>query len=205
MLITDFVARYQKTFLDAIQTTKVFDKSGQEISFDNAVQQIVDMLLRLENEDKKLMLVGNGGSAGITSHMALDFWKNGGIKATAFNDSSLLTAVANDYSFEEVFSKPIEIFANSGDMLFAISSSGNSKNIANAAKAATEKHCEVITFSGFSLDNSLLKLGDFNFYVASNSYGMVETAHAYIIHCLLDAKLYCKSSVDIFEKNMKMI
>ena len=119
------------------------------------------------------------GSAAIASHMALDFWKNANVKAVAFNDASLLTALANDYSYAEVFSKSIEVFGDAGDALMAISASGNSQNIVNAAVSAKQKDIDVITFSGFSLDNKLKQQGAINFYVPSESYGLVETAHAY--------------------------
>jgi len=135
---------------------------------------------------KKIMIIGNGGSAGISSHLAVDFWKNGGIKSTAFNDSSLLTCISNDYSYEQVFEKPIEMFAESGDILFAISSSGNSKNILNAVNTAKAKGVFVITLSGFSSDNKLRQLGDINIYTPHNDYGVVEVSHVAIIHSLLN-------------------
>ena len=147
------------------------------------------------------MLVGNGGSAGITSHMALDFWKNGKVKALAFNDPSLLTALGNDIGYEFVFSKSVEMFGDKGDLLIAISSSGNSPNIINASIEARNKGCKVITLSGFSLDNKLIKLGDYNFYVDSYSYGIVEVLHTLMIHNLLDEKLYSIDNIDIHNKN----
>lgn len=204
MLIPDFVATYQKRFTDCIENIKVYDNQGVEMSFSDGISRSVELLLAIEKQGKKLMLVGNGGSAAIASHMALDFWKNAHVKATAFNDSSLLTALANDYSYAEVFSKSIETFGEQGDALMAISSSGNSENVVNAALAANRKQIDVITFSGFSLDNKLKQQGAINFYVVAESYGLVETAHAYIIHAILDAKLYCVDKVNIFDRNKKM-
>ena len=95
------------------------------------------------------MIIGNGGSAGVASHMAVDFWKNGGVRAMTFNDAPVLTCVANDYSYEEVFEVPIRQFANPGDIAICISSSGSSINIRRGAKAAKEMGCHVITCSGF--------------------------------------------------------
>jgi len=149
-------------------------------------------------------MVGNGGSASICSHMTVDYWKNGNIRSTAFNDSSLLTTVSNDYSYAEVFSKTIEMFADEGDMLYCISSSGKSVNILNGADAALKKNCNVITFSGFSEDNPLRKKGMFNFYVPAVSYGYCEILHLFIIHAILDAKMYCNDGVDIFNANKKL-
>jgi len=204
MLIPDFVSTFQKLFVDCIENVKVFDNEGVEMSFNDGISRSVELLLAIEKQGKKLMLVGNGGSAAIASHMALDFWKNAHVKATAFNDSSLLTALANDYSYAEVFSKAIEMFGEQGDALMAISSSGNSENVVNAALAANRKQIDVITFSGFATDNKLKPQGAINFYVGTESYGLVETAHAYIIHVILDAKLYCIDKVNIFDRNKKM-
>ena len=146
-------------------------------------------------------MVGNGGSASIASHQSVDYWKNGGIRASAFNDSSLLTCLSNDYSYAEVFSKAVEMFGEEGDMIYCISSSGKSQNILNAAKSAKEKKCTVITFSGFEESNPLRKEGELNFYVPDFSYGFVEILHLFIIHSILDAKMYCHDGVDIFYKN----
>lgn len=204
MLIPDFVTTYQKRFIECIENVKVYDNEGVEMPFSDGISRSVELLLTIERQGKKLMLVGNGGSAAIASHMALDFWKNANVKATAFNDTSLLTALANDYSYAEVFSKSVEMFADEGDALMAISSSGNSQNIVNAAVSANRKGINVITLSGFSPENNLKSKGAINFYVAAESYGFVETAHAYIIHVILDAKLYCVDKVNIFDRNKKM-
>lgn len=204
MKITEFVQEYNKQFVQALENTETSNKSATKIKLSSTVEEIVALFKQLAENNKKIMFVGNGGSAGITSHMALDFWKNGKVKATAFNDSSLLTAVANDYSYPEVFAKPIEIFAESGDLLIAISASGNSPNIVNAANAAKEKGCFVVTFSGFAPNNKLRTLGDFNFYVPSFSYGLVETLHAHLIHLLLDAKMRCADGINIFHKNQPL-
>lgn len=143
----------------------------------------------IASKDKKIMFIGNGGSAAIASHMALDFWKNGRIKATAFNDSSLLTCLSNDYGYEYVFEKAVEMFADAGDLLFSISSSGNSKNILNGVQAARQKGCKIITLSGFNNDNALRLKGSINFFVSSDKYGPVEVLHQFICHYILDIYL----------------
>ena len=104
----------------------------------------------------------------------------------AFNDSALLTCVSNDYGYEHVFEKPVEMFADTGDLLIAISSSGKSQNILRAVGAARLKNAKMITLSGFDEDNPLRSMGDLNFYVPSPSYGPVEVVHHSICHCLLD-------------------
>ncbi|TAM38080.1 SIS domain-containing protein, partial [bacterium] len=104
---------------------------------------------------------------------------------------SLLTCVSNDLGYENVFSVPIERLAKKGDILFAISSSGKSKNILNAVSSAKKKGCFVISLSGFSSRNPLRSTGSVNFYVPSSSYGAVEIAHLAICHAIVDT-LYKK-------------
>jgi D-sedoheptulose 7-phosphate isomerase len=136
-----------------------------------------------------VMFVGNGGSAGIAGHLAIDFAKNGGVRAVTFNDPSSLTCLGNDLGYDQVFAKQVEMQAIAGDVLIAISSSGGSKNILNAAHVAAKLKCEVVTLSGFSAGNELRKLGDVNFFVDSAVYGFVETAHQAILHAILDTAM----------------
>jgi len=137
-------------------------------------------------EGRKVIFIGNGGSAAIASHQAVDYWKNGGMRAIAFNDSSLLTCISNDYGYQYVFEKPIERFADSGDVLLAISSSGKSENILRGCRAALALGCDLVTMSGFKPDNPLRSIGHVNFYAASSSYGHVEIAHLALCHCIVD-------------------
>lgn len=153
------------------------------------VANAIDLLIYYLNKtrtDRKIMIIGNGGSAGIAMHALQDYANIGGLKTLDFYGPALLTCMANDYGYENVFSKPIEMFAESGDRLFAISSSGKSPNILNACESALAKGCYIVTFSGFSPDNPLRKLGNLNFYVPSTHYGFVELAHQVLIHCILD-------------------
>ena len=161
-------------------------KGSRKIEASKAFYMVAGLIKRIRQKNKKIIFIGNGGSASIASHQAVDYWKNGHIKAIAFNDSSLLTCISNDYGYENVFSTPMEKFADKGDLLFAISSSGGSKNILNGVKAAKKKRCFIVTLSGFSSKNPLRKSGDINFYVRSDSYGIVEITHLAICHSILD-------------------
>ena len=137
----------------------------------------------------KVMFVGNGGSAGIAGHLAIDFAKNGGVRAVTFNDASSLTCLGNDLGYDQVFAKQVEMQGFAGDVLVAISSSGASPNILNAVKAASAIGCEVVTLSGFAEDNPLRAMGDVNFFVDSAVYGFVETAHQAVLHAILDTAM----------------
>ena len=160
--------------------------------FNQSVGDAIDMINKCSDSGKKIMFIGNGASAAISSHMATDFWKNGGIKAVAFNDSSLLTCISNDYGYQYVFEKPIEMFAEKGDILIAISSSGRSENIIKGARMALYKGCKLITLSGFEENNTLRSLGNINFYVPSSSYGPVEIIHQAICHSIIDVIIETK-------------
>lgn len=134
---------------------------------------------------QRLFLIGNGGSAGIASHMAADFLKNGDIPATALTDPATLTCLANDFSYADVFAKQIELQAHPHDILIAISSSGRSANILRACDAARSCDAKIVTLTGFDKDNPLSKLGDHNYHVASHDYGIVETVHLGMLHATL--------------------
>ena len=200
MEIKQFVKKYSDDFSSLLNLLEASEGTSR-LSYEAGIEKAVEMVKKVQAGNEKIIMVGNGGSAGIASHQAVDYWKNGKVRATAFNDSSLLTCISNDFSYAEVFSKPIEAFADKGDVVFCISSSGSSKNILNAAEQAKKSGCIVITFSGFKADNPLRKMGDINFYLPSHSYGYVEILHLFIIHSILDAKLYCFDKVDVFSAN----
>ncbi len=91
-----------------------------------------------------------------------------------------------DQGYEHIFSRPLEFLGNPGDLLVAISSSGNSQNIVNAIQAAEDKEMQVITFSGFQRDNRISSMGTYNIYVPSNQYGIVESIHNLMLQQIVD-------------------
>ena len=155
------------------------------ISLDAAFTQAVETALSVKARKSRVFFVGNGGSAAIASHMTTDWLKNGGFAALCFNDGSQLTCLSNDLGYEQSFALPIERHAREGDLLIAISSSGNSANILAAVAAARPK-MHVITLSGFKNDNPLRLMGDLNFWLPDSNYGFVEIGHLAICHAILD-------------------
>lgn len=151
-----------------------------------AIVQVMDYLRELRNGNHKLYIIGNGGSAAIASHALVDFVNVAKIQAQVFHENSLITCMANDYGYENVYSRVLSTFIHPKDMLIAISSSGKSANICNAAKVAKEKGAKVATLTGFSENNPLRKLGDFNFWLNSEDYGYVEVGHQFILHNISD-------------------
>ena len=152
-----------------------------------ALQESIRLLQGTKAQNRKIILIGNGGSSAIAEHMAVDLTKNAGLRATAISGSPMLTTFANDFGYEKVYQKAIEAFGDEGDVLIAISSSGTSKNILNACAAGRAKNMSMITLSGFDADNPLRKLGDINLWVNSRAFGYVEMIHNSLLHYINDA------------------
>jgi D-sedoheptulose 7-phosphate isomerase len=170
------------------------DAAGRPLALGEAVAAFHDEVARCAAAGGKIFYIGNGGSASIAGHMAADLWKNGGVKTLCFSEPSLLTCLSNDLGYENVFSAPTESYADKGDVYVAISSSGQSKNILKAAEAALKKGCVLVTLSGFKADNPLRKMGALNFYVESEVYGVVETAHSALCHAVVDCVIREKAA-----------
>lgn len=140
----------------------------------------------VKKNKKKIIIVGNGGSAAIASHFSVDMTKNGNIRTINFNESDLLTCFANDYGYENWVKKALDFYLDSGDLIILISSSGNSKNMINAAKYLMNKKNFLITFTGFNGKNKLSKFGKLNFTVNSKSYNFIENIHQYWLLLTVD-------------------
>ena len=135
---------------------------------------------------KKIILVGNGGSAAMASHVAVDFTKAAGIRAINFNEADLITCFANDYGYEHWVAKALEAYADQGDLVILISSSGKSPNMLNGARQAKAMDLPLVTVSGFSADNPIRKLGDLNLWVDSTAYNIVEMTHHVWLVAIID-------------------
>ena len=195
------ITDYFNALADAAEHAAITDAHGKPMAREDAYALAMREVREVHDAGGKLMFIGNGGSAGIASHMAIDYSRNGGIRAVAFNDAAALTCLANDFGYENVFVKQIEMHAQAGDMLIAISSSGQSMNILKAADVARERGCKVYTFSGFSPDNPLRNYGALNFYVASGEYGFVEITHLSLIHSILDLTMGWGSTIALKENH----
>lgn len=134
----------------------------------------------------RTVIVGNGGSAGIASHLAIDFSKNAGIPAITFSDPCQITCLANDFGFEHWLAHAIRLNCRGSDVLIAISSSGRSANIINGVKSARSLGMGVATLSGMAPDNPLRAMGDVNLFADSRSYNLIETAHQFWLMAVVD-------------------
>jgi D-sedoheptulose 7-phosphate isomerase len=173
---------YLKSYLEDLSLTL----QPNEVILEKLIK-IRDLLLEVTSNGKKIIIFGNGGSAAIASHFSVDLTKNAQLKCINFHDASLITCFSNDYGFERWVEKAIDFYGDEGDLLIVISSSGSSTNMLNGVKAARESNFHsVITFSGFSSDNPLNKLGDVNLWVDSKAYNFVENTHQVWLLAIVD-------------------
>jgi D-sedoheptulose 7-phosphate isomerase len=178
---------YMDCLKRCLDSVEVSTTGGAPMTVQEGLNRWLRMTKELMDHHHTMFFVGNGASAMMAAHMAADASKNSNLRAMAFNDPALLTAVSNDISYEQSFALPLRRFGNADDILVTISSSGGSPNIIAATAVARELKLQIITLSGMKPDNPSRQLGDLNFYVPSMSYGITEAAHQSILHCWLDA------------------
>lgn len=142
-----------------------------------AFQKFVLELKKVKNKNKKVILVGNGGSAAMASHVSVDLTKQCGIRAVNFNEADLITCFANDYGHDNWMMEAIKKFKDPGDLIVLISSSGNSKNLIVAGNYCKKNKINLVTFTGFGGKNKLSKLGKINFWLNSKNYNQIEMVH----------------------------
>ncbi len=159
-----------------------------DVSLDNGVEHAGEIIQKTIASKSSIWWVGNGGSASICSHLSQDLLNKLGAKSIFLGDPSLITCMTNDYGYNNVYSRPLEIFVQPGDLLIAISSSGNSENILACADMAIKKGMNLITLSGLSDNNRLWNMKcNLSFFISSNLYGIVEVAHEAILHSIIES------------------
>ena len=182
-------SRIRQLFLDSIETKRQsIDVLTPQIE---RASQVMDSSLLNE---RKILSCGNGGSAGDAQHFSSELLnrferERPSLPAIALTtDSSTITSIANDYSYGEVFSKQIRALGQPGDILLAISTSGNSNNVINAILAAHDRDMYVIALTGREggAISSLLLPNDVEICVPAHSTARIQEVHLLIIHCLCD-------------------
>ncbi len=164
-----------------------YTTQDQNINEQDAMDIGHHFIKKTNSEGGIIYVIGNGGSAGIASHFSNDLMKALQIPSQTLYDSNLMTCLSNDIGYDQVFSYPLERLMKPQDLLVAISSSGKSQNILKAVEIANSRKAFVVTFSGFSSSNPLRWMGSLNFWVNRTDYGLVETAHFFLLHALIDA------------------
>ncbi|MBC8282438.1 MAG: SIS domain-containing protein [Nitrospinae bacterium] len=169
-----------------ITSAEFTDEQRESLPYSDGFDSNLKLLKEAREKKSCVFLVGNGGSAAIVSHIFNDLINVAKLRAFTLHESSMVTCMSNDYGYENVYSRPLSTLAQKNDLLIAVSSSGKSPNILNAANCMKEIGGTVITLSGFSKDNPLRKMGSVNFWLNSNDYGLVEVGHMFFLHCLSD-------------------
>ncbi len=183
----NYYNKYMEDIFEGLKKSIVTLSTGEEITIDEGYEIWADKAYQLNEYKNGLMFFcGNGASATMAEHMSHDWFQNGEINTYSVSETSHLTAISNDVSYEDVFAYRVKRICSERDILVTISSSGNSPNIVKAIKTAREKGTYIITVSGKKADNTSRNSGDLNFYVPLDTYGMVESAHASLIHGALD-------------------
>lgn len=179
--------QYINELIEKLETTEIWRNNDfQYGSYSEGIGMLVEVFTQHKKSQSEVFFIGNGGSCAIASHMTADFMKNGGMNTYSLYDNAVTTCMGNDYGYEYIFSKPLEFLMKEGDLLVAISSSGDSRNIVQAVNAAHKKGAQVVTFTGFKSDNAAKKRGDVNVYVPCEKYGIVESIHNLILQQIVD-------------------
>lgn len=138
----------------------------------------------------QIFSAGNGGSAAIAAHLCCDWTKSTRMEGepalkvySLMENTSLLTALANDVSYEEAISEQLKLYGLAGDAVVLISCSGSSPNVVRAAQTARKMEIDVISLTGFD-GGKLMALSDVNLHIALSNYGMVEDCHQMVMHVL---------------------
>ena len=173
-------------FYRRVSEGKFTGSDGNSLDAESGIEKILEELHLTKTSGKRVFIIGNGGSAAVASHTVTDFLNKGKLSASTLHEPALLTCMTNDYGYEEAFTRILSTVAGKGDVLFAISSSGQSVNIHNAVKRMQELEGTVISLSGFRYDNPLRLLGDLNFWIDSTDYGVVEMGHLFLLHHIAD-------------------
>lgn len=185
----DLINRINQNFQESINVKQMAaDMLAEPIA--RAAQSMTRCLL----DGGKILSCGNGGSAGDAQHFSSEMlnrfeMERPGLPAVALTtDSSTITSIANDYSYEQIFSKQVSALGQQGDILLAISTSGNSANVNLAVNAAHQREMTVVALSGKQGGelSSLLSIDDVEIRVPSDSTARIQEVHLLAIHCLCD-------------------
>ena len=185
----DLIARVAKNFEDSAHT-----KLGAIEQMAAPVAAAIETMTQCLLNGGKILACGNGGSAGDAQHFAAELIgrfeaERQELAAIALTtDSSILTAVGNDYGFDQIFSKQVRGLGHAGDVLLAISTSGNSSNVIAVIKAAHEHDMTVIamTGKGGGQIGEMLQDHDINLCVPADRTARIQETHLLVIHCLCD-------------------
>lgn len=183
----EYAIKYLESFVGGLKSP-VYEIDMIETLPSDFLTELLDLTNSVQLKKGRIFFFGNGASASFANHMALDWSKNGGVRALSLSDSALLTALANDYSYEDAFKEFAKINSlGKDDLVATISSSGNSPNVVSVLDYANEVGAASFALSGLKPDNKSRKKAKLSVYYPFKTYGMVECAHQVYLHLWLDA------------------
>jgi len=185
----DLTVRINKQFEDSVQV-----KQQSKAVLAQPIAETAQAMAHCLQQDGKILCCGNGGSAADSQHFAAELinrfeMERPGLAAIALTtDSSVLTSIANDYDYNQIFSKQVSALGRTNDVLLAISTSGNSVNVVAAISAAHERNMRVIALTGRDGGKMglMLRQGDIHICVPTQSTARIQEVHLLALHCICD-------------------
>ncbi len=197
-----YYKNYYKSITEGLKNS-AFLIDSIDTSGDIFFKEFNNLLLDIKKNCKRIYFFGNGASAAFANHMALDFSKNGKILSKSLSDSAMLTALSNDFSYDDAMVEFLKIEGVSNeDLVITISSSGNSSNIVNVLKHCKSNNIKTLALSGLKSNNNSISLSNYSIYVPMKTYGMVECIHQVFLHLILDELMEIKEWDRDVEQNM---
>ena len=173
--------------LGEVHSTTRCKVGGQASELAQGYLALAELLRATRERQGTVWWVGNGGSCAICSHLAQDVMNKLEMRSQVLSDPSLMTCMANDFGYAEVYARPLARLARPGDALVAISSSGNSDNILACAAVAKQMGLGLITLSAFSDTNRLWNAeADISLYLPVTLYGLAEVGHEALLHAAIE-------------------
>ena len=161
------------------------------LAFNQSIYPTLERFKALAEEvrenNAKLIFAGNGASAAISAHGAVDFTKQAKIRGITFNEADLITCFANDFGYDNWMAEGVKHYADPNDVIVLTSVSGTSLSVVNAAKVAKEMGLKVVSFTGRHEDNALRELSNIGFWVDSHAYNIVECIHMIWLTTVIDS------------------
>ncbi|GAB5046368.1 D-sedoheptulose-7-phosphate isomerase [Thermodesulfovibrio sp. TK110] len=178
--------KIRKAYEDSIKIKEQFFKENI-----NLIKEVAEIIAKTLNEGSKILIFGNGGSATDASHIAAEFVnrfkrERPGLPAIALNtDIAVITAIANDYDYSEIFARQIKALGNSGDIAIGISTSGSSRNVIKAVEVAKKRGLKTIAFTSIRGEKLISKV-DYAFAVPSEDTPRIQETHITLGHILCE-------------------
>lgn len=204
---------YSKNYIQSIYDglcKSDFMINNNKFEINDFFKSLLEKTKDVQINQGRFFFFGNGASASFSNHMALDWSKNGGVLALSLSDSSMLTALANDFDYETCFLEYLKINKPTiKDFIITTSSSGNSANVIEVLNYCKSNNIQSLALSGLNKNNKSLGLCDYSIHVNMKTYGMVECIHQIFHHLWLDYFMNIeewkkKESQNMDSKNFKL-